>query len=120
MSEETIGEKFRPLMDNAIKPNADEIAKIIAVGDIALVAYQPSDGWADALRIPRGTYAAIAKLTSALRKRLVKNADSVTARWLEGHRLGRVFVVWGSGSALLNFRDGAWSVEPGSTNGELN
>lgn len=50
---------------------------------------------------------------------LKKRCDAVTARWARSGRIGRVFAINGDGSLLLNFDSGLWSVEPGSTDAEI-
>lgn len=107
------------LLTEAIKPNAEAIARIVLKGEIALVAYEADDKWCDALGVPRKTRVDVRVLPGRIRKSMIEHGDSVTSRWLRGGRTGRVFVVMHSGSLLVNF-DGAsgFSLEPGSTDEE--
>lgn len=116
--EAPLAEIIPELMDNAIKPNAEAIAAIILRGDIALVAYKPDAQWRTAFGVPPGDVH-IAVMPGPVRKRMIENGDSVTSRWLRGGRTGRVFVVWGPGTMLVNVdKNGAFSLELGSTDAE--
>jgi len=106
------------LMENAIKPNAEALAAIMLKGEVAIVAYKPDAKWCAALGLKPGTETAVSQMPGPFRKRMIEHGDSVTSRWLRGGRTGRLFAVMHAGSVLLNFTDGMWSVEPGSTDGE--
>lgn len=113
-----IADVIPELMEHAIKPNAEAIARIVLAGAVALVAYKPDPKWCKTLGLEPNTSVAVAVLPGPMRKAMIKNGDSVTSRWLRGGRTGRIFVVWNVGTLLVNFDGREFSLEPGSTDGE--
>jgi hypothetical protein len=106
------------LIDEGIRPHAEQIASIIVDGrGIAVVVYELRVNWHEAARMMGWDgEASIFRLTRKAARRLA-TLDAVTARWVNSKRPGRILVLSGEGGTLLlNFTDGVgFSIEPGST-----
>jgi len=112
------------LLSEGIHAHAQDIAPIIANGGIAVVVYKPHDLAREAARaVGWDGESATFKLSNAARQRLIasllRRDDAVTCRWLRGNRAGRIFMISGAGTLLINFVPGVgYSLEPGSTDSE--
>jgi len=110
---------FREMQAVAIAPNADKIATIVAGGDVAVALYHPDTsalaaargvGWdgSSAFRMPRTAQKRLAAQSQ-------RSGDVITSRWLrrsgEG---GRIFLISGTGTLLINCDECGLSIEPGS------
>lgn len=105
------------LLEQGIKPNAEAIARIHANGDIALVPFEVAPEWRARLE-EAGFSLEVRPLTAAQRRQL-SGADHVSARWVKGKRPGRIYVVSGSGTLLVNHDESGFAIEPGSTDREV-
>ncbi|MDP2342674.1 MAG: hypothetical protein Q8O67_17080 [Deltaproteobacteria bacterium] len=102
------------LLERHIKPHADSIATIFGEGLIAVLVVAPTGeavaaarklGWDGTTPVfPLSTSGAAALAT----------ASSDAARWVRRVGAGRIFVLDGNGSLLVNFGDQGFSLEPGS------
>jgi hypothetical protein len=113
-------ELLSKMVEKAIIPHAEEIARIAIDGGVAVVLYQPD---ATARRIGRELgwdkyNAPVIRLSQEHAARLA-TADRATAKWLARTSGVRVFVFMHGGTLLLNFGDQGWSLEAGSTDVEL-
>jgi len=111
------------IINNAIKPNAEEIASIFIRDDIACVVYDLDpecrnvakalgwDGKTPVFKIPKSV-----RKTFAHNLRVSCPDDKVTPRWLEGNRPGRIFLMVHTGTLLMNYEpEVGYTLEPGST-----
>jgi hypothetical protein len=111
------------LTSRTLIPNRERLAEIAARGDVAVAVHDVGSVSRDCLHtlgeMGWNGKAAVFRLSRARRKRIAAATDSVTARWLGRSRGIRIFVVSGAGSLLVNNKDGAWSLEPGSLDREM-
>jgi hypothetical protein len=117
----TSGEPMKPsallerLVKEGIEPNANAVAEIAARGEIAVVVFEPSDEWKDALRVHGWTGEAVFPMSEWMR-RAMSTTDLVTERWVAGPRpkAARIFAVIDDDSLLVNKDARGFSIEPGS------
>ncbi len=108
------------LLDEAIKPHAVKIAEIAARGEIAVVAFEPSEMGLTALEtMGRRNGEPVFALNRTRAMRLLGETDPVTKRWastLATPERAKIFVVAQKGTLLVNFESGrGFSIEPGTT-----
>jgi len=110
------------LIDEAIAPNADEIARIVAYRDVALVFYDVHPemqeaaraiGWnGDRLQVKRLSEKQSEKIASSLK---ATSPSDPAAQWLKSRREGRIFVVAEAGTLCLNISpEEGYYFEPGT------
>lgn len=111
---------FANLLANVIEPNAERIATIVATGDVAVALHALlPDGEEIARALGWDGGAPVFKMSDTARDQMIAVADGngerLTARWLRGRRVGRIFVVTGPGGHMLvNVEDREYTIEPGS------
>jgi hypothetical protein len=101
------------ILEQGIKPHADAIAPIVIDGEgVAVVVFEPAlEAVTAAQHYGWDGKAKVFKLDA--RK---AQGDSITARWFSSGRPGRIFVISGKGTLLVNYAQGAgFTLEPGST-----
>jgi hypothetical protein len=108
------------IFTHGIKPHADAIAEVVESGDIAIVVHRlRPDVERNARALGWDGVSPVFRMTESTRARMIASseaiADTVTARWLRAKRTGRVFVLSGVGSLLVNVDEDGFSIEPGST-----
>lgn len=112
---------FQRLLNEAIKPQAQAIANLISRGHIAVVPFEPTGGGLGYLQNWGWKGESVYRMTTRQRKTMAEVCrgcgDEITARWiLSKGREGRIFVIWGESTLLVNFvPDEGYSLEPGST-----
>lgn len=111
---------YNELLEQGIKPRAMDIATITITGEIAVVMWDVAEGSMPAARkLGFDGTTPVFKMARGARKRMAavcaSMGDAITPRWLAGKRTGRIFVISGSGTWLVNFtEDRGYSIEPGS------
>ena len=113
------------ILDEGIKPYTEELAPIIADGDVAIVVFEPADDVKPALRAAGWDGRAhVLRMPNGYRKRLARSSDAVTRAWLTrsasvSGSAGRIFLFVQRGTLLVNFSpERGYSLEPGSTDAE--
>jgi hypothetical protein len=120
MNQQGPDEFFNRLLEKGIKPHVDELTRIVARGRIAVVVFEPDLSipltvqFLDSLGWEKRTVFEMPK--SAIKN--MSKSDHVTKAWLTRKANGRIFVITGGGTFLVNFEPGGgYSLEPGSTGG---
>jgi hypothetical protein len=111
------GAPLERLIKEGIQPRADEIAEIGADDGIAVVVFEPSQEWKDALSTHGWKGEAVFPMSDRIRKSL-STTDDLTEKWVANARpeTMRLFAIVQDWSLLLNKKRGEdWSIEPGST-----
>lgn len=109
------------ILNHGIKPHADAIAEIVADGDIAVVVYRlRPDAERHARALGWDGVSPVFEMSEATRVRMIASsetiADHLKARWLRSHQPGRILVLTGVGSLLVNIDEkNGFSIEPRST-----
>ena len=111
-------------ISDAIQADVEEFARIAIEGDVAVLALAPTKEAGDAARAAGwdGTSPSSWRMSEAVRKRLIKNSDTVTAAWLSGVRPNhaRIFVFMEGGTLLVNFvPTKGFYFEPASLDSEM-
>ena len=108
------------LLANGIKPHSKILADIIVRDEVAVVIYQlaPDDheGNEEALALGWDRCSPVFELGAEVKTRLIENleedGDMVGARWFRGGRCGRIVVVTGYGTLLVNHdMESGYSIE---------
>ena len=103
------------LLNEGIKPHAETISPIHLSGGIAVVVYNwhGDDETLEACATGRGAQAF--RLPPRVKNQL-RDADHITRAWCDRKGPGRLFVLTGRGTFLVNFdpESGGYSFEPGS------
>lgn len=105
------------LLEQGIKPHADELAPIMISGEVAVLAFEPDVALEPALRAVGWNARAVFRLATRWRTRLAQGSDPVTRAWLarSGRDVGRILVFWGAGTLLVNYTPATgYTLEPGS------
>jgi len=110
---------FDDLLNNGIKPHASTLAPIISTGGIAVVVHDAAPPAVTfALSLGWDGITPVFAMSGSARQRFIETmeriGDHVTARWLRGWRHGRIFVVTGGGTLLVNHDKDGYSLEQGS------
>jgi len=113
---------WRRLLNEGVKPYAEELAPILAAGKIAIVVFEPNESAKPVFRaMGWDGKAAVFPMSNAVRERLAK-IDTVTAAWVNRKpkpTVGRLFVCSGIGTLLVNSAPGrGFWIEPGSLESE--
>jgi hypothetical protein len=82
MSDSKSDATMNRLLEEGIKPHAEEVARICLEGGIACVVFEPGPEWQHALRSHGWNGEPVFALPAKIRERLAKS-DHVTKRWVE-------------------------------------
>lgn len=114
------------ILEEGIKANVRAIAEIVVDGAIAVLVFEPHSGAMDALRaIGLDSASKVFELSRTHREGLAQHVlslgDQRSADWLTRKAEGRIFVFVHGKTLFINFdeRDGGYSIEPGSLDGEF-
>jgi len=111
------------LLKETIIPNLERLARVQMAGDIAVVVHTtPCALGLQSLEALGWSGRRVFPLNRTRARRWLSPCDPVTARWVERRDPNelRMFIVWGSGTLLVNFRSGeGYSIEPGSLDADL-
>ena len=116
-----MGKLLERLLTDGIQPHAGTIAQIVSDGGIAVVVFEPGPRITKVARqIGWDKYTApVVRMPDAFRFDLAM-ADTGTRRWLKrpADGGGRLFVMSGDGTLLVNITERGFSLEPGSLDHE--
>ena len=118
-------ETFERLNRECLIPHTEEIAKIIATGEVAIAVFEPTEKAKIALRTMGSKGKAVFRLSDSWRTQLAQLwekqcNDKTGAHWLKNPcTRGRILVFWGDGSLCVNFTTPrGFSIEPRTTDAE--
>lgn len=114
--------RINKALKKTVSPYAEEVLRIAADGDVAVVFYECADE--TFIRAALRSTAPVVRLTSTDARRVwgrLENEDPAFLRWITTRNVGavRVLLCIHSGTLCLNITDGpTWSVEPGTLDSE--
>lgn len=109
------------LLDEAVRPNEDLLAHAFVAGRISVVVFgEPGElgkGRADGLGWDglAAAFVLTEKAVERLRTDADFQGDTVTANWASSRLPGRILVISGDVTLLVNCSERGFSLEPGST-----
>ena len=113
-------EKWKAIFERSIVPSHDEIAENMLTGRLTVVVHDLDPMFHDAASQlgwdGHGTFFVLSgENLTRFAQQLRKMGDASAADWLVSGRNGRIFLMCDAGTLCINFNDGVWSFEPGTT-----